>query len=78
MHRTTYSVIHAEMLFLSFESCIFGLFRRKSSLCIDLGFYFRLFITKNAENSACQKDQVAAIFDFVITCWPSCRALRNK
>ena len=34
-------------------------------LCIDLDIYFRLFITKNAENSACQEDQVAAIIDFV-------------
>ena len=41
-------------------------FRRKSSLCIDLDIYFRLFITKSTENSACQKDQVTAIFDFVI------------
>ena len=31
----------------------------------DLDIYFRLFITKNAENSACQEDQVSAIFDFV-------------
>ena len=36
-------------------------------LCIDLDIYFRLFITKNAENSACQEDQVTAIFDFVTT-----------
>ena len=32
---------------------------------MDLDIYFRLFITNNAENSACQDDQVAAIFDFV-------------
>ena len=48
-------------------------FDGKSSLCINLDIYFRLFATKNAEKSACQEDQVTAIFDFV-----SCRALRNK
>ena len=47
------------------KSMLLDWFRRKSSLCIDLDIYFRLFITKNAENSACQNDQVAAIFDFV-------------
>ena len=31
----------------------------------DLDIYFRLFITKNAENSACQEGHVAAIIDFV-------------
>ena len=36
-------------------------FRRNSSLSIDLD----LFITRYAENSACQEDRVAAIFDFV-------------
>ena len=30
-----------------------------------MDIYFRLFITKNAENSACQEDHVAAIIDFV-------------
>ena len=35
------------------------------SLCFHLDIYFRLFITKNAENSACQEDHVAAIIDFV-------------
>ena len=37
----------------------------KSSLCIDLDIYFRLYITKNA---ACQMGQIAAIFDFITTC----------
>ena len=40
-------------------------FVQPKSLCIDLDIYFPLFITKNAEISACQEDQVAAIFDFV-------------
>ena len=40
-----------------------------------MDIYFRLFITKNAENSACQKDHVTAIVDFVtiglavVLCW---------
>ena len=33
--------------------------------CFHLDIYFRLFITKNAENSACQDDHVDAIFNFV-------------
>ena len=50
-----------KFLIMAFLACV----RRKSSLSIDLDIYFRLFIMKNAENSACQEDEVAAIFDFV-------------
>ena len=37
----------------------------ETQACFHLDIYFRLFITKNAENSAYQDDHVTAIIDFV-------------